>query len=194
MKERLDPPCGYPERTLPTNNLGLGDEGVVGNAIIAEEGDTLRHTATNFMATTWEGWYFDSGCSKHMTGNKSHLSNLEEIRGECVTFGGGEKGKITGKGCLNVKGLPKLRNVLLVDGLTVNLISISQLSDEGMNVVFTKDMCIASNVQGEQIMKGSRSIDNYYLWTSIKSMSCIVDDEVELWHKRLEHTNYKNIQ
>ncbi|GJU07428.1 hypothetical protein Tco_1123858 [Tanacetum coccineum] len=41
----------------------------------------------------------DSGCSRHMTGNKSYLTDYEEIDGGFVTFGGNSKGgKITGKG------------------------------------------------------------------------------------------------
>ncbi|GJV51940.1 hypothetical protein Tco_1447681 [Tanacetum coccineum] len=41
----------------------------------------------------------DSGCSKHMTGNKSYLSDYEEIDGGFVAFGEDPKGgKITGKG------------------------------------------------------------------------------------------------
>ncbi|GJW49867.1 hypothetical protein Tco_0091218 [Tanacetum coccineum] len=41
----------------------------------------------------------DSGCSRHMTGNKSYLSDYEEIDGGFVAFGGDPKGgKITGKG------------------------------------------------------------------------------------------------
>ncbi|GKC64603.1 ribonuclease H-like domain-containing protein [Tanacetum coccineum] len=40
----------------------------------------------------------DSGCSRHMTGNKSYLSDYEEIDGGFVAFGGDPKGgKITGK-------------------------------------------------------------------------------------------------
>ncbi|GKC48185.1 putative ribonuclease H-like domain-containing protein [Tanacetum coccineum] len=40
----------------------------------------------------------DSGCSRHMTGNKSYLSDYEEIDGGFVAFGGNPKGgKITGK-------------------------------------------------------------------------------------------------
>ncbi|GKC41196.1 hypothetical protein Tco_1058918 [Tanacetum coccineum] len=40
----------------------------------------------------------DSGCSRHMTGNKSYLSDYEEIDGGFVAFGGNSKGgKITGK-------------------------------------------------------------------------------------------------
>nr|GEX74245.1 hypothetical protein [Tanacetum cinerariifolium] len=42
----------------------------------------------------------DSGCSRHMTGNMSYLSDFEEINRGYVAFGGNPKGgKITGKGC-----------------------------------------------------------------------------------------------
>ncbi|GAA0156043.1 hypothetical protein LIER_13627 [Lithospermum erythrorhizon] len=104
---------------------------------------TVSHVVfTSLKASTWEGWYLDSGCSRHMTGRKSNLTNIKELSGNYVTFGGGAKGKITGKGTLKVEGLPDLQDVLLVDGLTVNLISISQLCDEGMKVIFSKDKCM----------------------------------------------------
>ncbi|GJX53295.1 ribonuclease H-like domain-containing protein [Tanacetum coccineum] len=42
---------------------------------------------------------FDSGCSRHMTGNKSFLTDYQEIDGGFVAFAGSAKGaKITGKG------------------------------------------------------------------------------------------------
>ncbi|GJS47157.1 ribonuclease H-like domain-containing protein [Tanacetum coccineum] len=45
--------------------------------------------------------YVDSGCSKHMTGNMSYLSDFKKLDGGYVTFGGGAKeGKIIGKGTL----------------------------------------------------------------------------------------------
>ncbi|GJZ27522.1 hypothetical protein Tco_0571775 [Tanacetum coccineum] len=45
--------------------------------------------------------YVDSGCSRHMTGNMSYLSNFKEFDGGYITFGGEAKGgKITGKGTL----------------------------------------------------------------------------------------------
>ncbi|GKB86803.1 putative ribonuclease H-like domain-containing protein [Tanacetum coccineum] len=41
---------------------------------------------------------FDSGCSRHMTGNKFYLSDYQDINGGFVAFGGSSKGgKITGK-------------------------------------------------------------------------------------------------
>ncbi|GJR71386.1 putative ribonuclease H-like domain-containing protein [Tanacetum coccineum] len=48
----------------------------------------------------------DSGCSRHMTGNMSYLTNYEEIDGGYVAFGGNPKGgKITGKGTIKTGNL-----------------------------------------------------------------------------------------
>ncbi|GAA0175026.1 hypothetical protein LIER_28285 [Lithospermum erythrorhizon] len=80
---------------------------------------------TSLKATAWIRWYFDNECSKHMTGNKSYLSKIEKVKGDFVTFGGGDKGKIVEKGTLSVEGLPALEDVLLVEGLTTNIINVS---------------------------------------------------------------------
>nr|GEV18018.1 ribonuclease H-like domain-containing protein [Tanacetum cinerariifolium] len=43
--------------------------------------------------------YWDSGCSRYMTGNISYLSDYEPFNGRYVSFGHG-RGKITGKGSI----------------------------------------------------------------------------------------------
>nr|GEX44557.1 ribonuclease H-like domain-containing protein [Tanacetum cinerariifolium] len=43
----------------------------------------------------------DSGCSRHMTGNKAHLVDYQEFKGGFIAFGG-SNGKITGKGKIKV--------------------------------------------------------------------------------------------
>ena len=43
-------------------------------------------------------WYLDSGCSKHMTGDKSKFLSLEAYDGGTVTFGDNMKGEIIAKG------------------------------------------------------------------------------------------------
>ncbi|GJU96725.1 ribonuclease H-like domain-containing protein [Tanacetum coccineum] len=49
---------------------------------------------------------FDSGCFRHMTGNKSFLTDYQEINGGFVAFGGSpEGGKITGKGKIRTRKL-----------------------------------------------------------------------------------------
>ena len=49
--------------------------------------------------------YSDSGCSRHMTGNMSYLSDFEAFNGGYVTFGGGFRGKISGKGTIKTGNL-----------------------------------------------------------------------------------------
>ncbi|KAI5319284.1 hypothetical protein L3X38_038992 [Prunus dulcis] len=75
------------------------------------------------------------GCSRHMTGEKSCFL---EISTECVSgmvnFGDGRKSKILGKGKIMATGTPSLDNVLLVENLQANLISLSQLFDEIVEV------------------------------------------------------------
>nr|GEV66929.1 hypothetical protein [Tanacetum cinerariifolium] len=48
----------------------------------------------------------DSGCSRHMTGNMSYLSDFEELNGRYVAIGGNPKGgKISGKGKIRTDSL-----------------------------------------------------------------------------------------
>ncbi|XP_019194729.1 PREDICTED: uncharacterized protein LOC109188527 [Ipomoea nil] len=108
----------------------------------------------NIAISRDEKWYFDSGCSRHMTGNTKFLSDINTSNGE-VTFGDGVKGQVTGVGTLNVAGLPKLKKVLLVNGLHANLISISQLCDQNWNVSFTKDNCSVMDNEKQCVMEGS---------------------------------------
>src|ERR1044072_5623347 len=76
-------------------------------------------------------WYFDSGCSKHMTGDRNLLNDVKPHSTNFVTFGDGAKGEIKGIGNSNWSRVPSLNGVLLVKGLTANLISISHLCDMG---------------------------------------------------------------
>ncbi|XP_022950378.1 uncharacterized protein LOC111453493 [Cucurbita moschata] len=87
-------------------------------------------------------WYLDSGCSRHMTGNPSKFVNLSKKDGGLVTFGDNKKGKIIGKGTIGNDSCTLIENVLLVDGLNHDLLSISQLCDKGFRVVFDKNNCI----------------------------------------------------
>ncbi|GKD74438.1 hypothetical protein Tco_1332720 [Tanacetum coccineum] len=49
---------------------------------------------------------FDSGCSRHMTGNKDFLTDYQEYDGGFVSFGGSTRGlKITGKGKIRTNKL-----------------------------------------------------------------------------------------
>jgi len=115
-----------------------------------------------------ERWYFYSGCFRHMTGFKDLLGVEESYTNTYVTFGNGTKGKIIGTGNLIRNDLPNLNNVLLVKGLTYNLINISQLCDQGMSVNFSKFAYFVTNEKREVIMRGIKSEGNCYLWIPLR--------------------------
>ena len=70
-------------------------------------------------------WYLDSSCSRHMTRDRSLSKVFKSKKGGNVTLGDGSKSHIKGKGIMSLPRLPDIANVLYVEGLRVNLLSIS---------------------------------------------------------------------
>ena len=56
-------------------------------------------------------WYLDSGCSRHMTGNKGLFKTLFEGKIGTITFGDGSKSIIRGIGTVDIPGLPVFEDV-----------------------------------------------------------------------------------
>lgn len=84
-------------------------------------------------------------------------------------------------------------------GLIANLVSISQLCDQGLKLNFTKSECSVSNEKNDVLMRGVRSKDNYYLWVPQKttySSTCLMskEDDVKLWYQKLGHLNLKGMK
>ncbi|KAM6553934.1 hypothetical protein CsatB_014696 [Cannabis sativa] len=138
-------------------------------------------------------WYFDSGCSRHMTGNKKLLVNFKDEKGGSVTFGDGNKGQIAGRGDVNVNGAAHLTNVLYVRGLKANLISIGQLCDDNLSVSFTKTQCLVSS-DGCVVLTGNKTVDQCYAMCNTIVCNRTFLDKPDLWHYRLGHLNYRDLR
>ena len=63
---------------------------------------------TSLKVNVKQKWCFDNGSSKHMTGNKEFLINLQPCNLESMTFDDVAKGTVIGSGLLKVPGMPKL--------------------------------------------------------------------------------------
>ena len=61
---------------------------------------------------------------------------------DSVIYGDGARERIIETDALIFPGLSRLKEVFFVEGLTINLISTSQLCDDNLFVRFTKDKCI----------------------------------------------------
>ena len=109
-------------------------------------------------------WYLDSGCSRHMTGDRSFFKVFKSKKDGNVTFGDGRKSQIKGKGIISLPGLPEIANVLYVEGLKMNLLSISQICDQDFMVLFSKGKCLVMDESGKKLISGVRILDNCYVW------------------------------
>ena len=52
--------------------------------------------------------------------------------------------------------------MLYVEGLRVNLLSISQICDQDFMVLFSKGKCLELNESGKQLISGICTLDNFY--------------------------------
>ena len=142
-------------------------------------------------------WILDSGCSSHMTGDKQKFEILKSFEGGSVKFGNNNGAKIMGKGTIQInQGKIKSEEVLFVDGLKHNLLSISQICDKGNDVIFKRKGCeIRKENNGKLVAMGTRTLGNLYTLIENVEGSCLLgqEDESWLWHKRLGHICFENL-
>ncbi|GJR48084.1 putative ribonuclease H-like domain-containing protein [Tanacetum coccineum] len=148
----------------------------------------------------------DSGCSRHMTGNKAYLAEYQDFNGGPVAFGG-SKGYITGKGKIKT-GKLDFEDVCFVKELQqFNLFSVSQICDKKNKVLFTDSECLVLSPEFKlpdenQVLLRIPRQNNMYsfnLENIVPSggLACLIAkatiDESNKWHRRLGHVNFKNL-
>ena len=140
-------------------------------------------------------WYLNSDCSRHMNGDQSLFKVFESKKGGNVTFGDRSKSQIKGKGIISLSGLPDIANVLYVEGLKVNLLSISQLCDQDFMVLFSKGKCLVMDEFGKKLISGVHTLDNCYGLVPNADIVCnsIHLPNKDLWHQRIGHASYKHL-
>ncbi|GJX49039.1 ribonuclease H-like domain-containing protein [Tanacetum coccineum] len=147
----------------------------------------------------------DSGCSRHMTGNKCYLTEYEDYDGGFVSFGDG-KGRISRKGKIKT-GTLDFDNVYFCKELKYNLFSVSQICDKKNNVLFIDTECLVLSsdfklLDESQVLLRVQRKDNIFSVdrksvVPTKGLTCLFAkatiDESNLWHRRLDHITFKNM-
>ncbi|GKD91545.1 hypothetical protein Tco_1367052 [Tanacetum coccineum] len=100
--------------------------------------------------------YLDSGCSKHMTGDRSQLTNFVNKFLGTVKFGIDHVAKILGYGDYQI-GNVTISRVYYVEGLGHNLFSVGQFCDSNLEVAFRQHTCFIRNLEGVDLLTGSDS-------------------------------------
>ncbi|GJU28142.1 putative ribonuclease H-like domain-containing protein [Tanacetum coccineum] len=135
------------------------------------------------------------------------VKNMKITNGGFVAFGSDPKGgKITGKGKIKTANLD-FDDVYFVDELKFNLFSVSQMCDKKNSVLFTESECLILSPsfklldESQVVLRAPRKDGVYSL--DLKNIvpsggiTCLyanaTADESKLWHRRLGHVNFKNI-
>ena len=88
----------------------------------------------------------------------------------------------------------QIENVLYVDGLKHNLLSISQLCDKGFKIEFNNNCCRISEAMSNEVVHIGKRIGNIYMLNiehASHELSCLVSkiDGSWLWCRRAAHIN-----
>ncbi|GJU93848.1 integrase, catalytic region, zinc finger, CCHC-type containing protein [Tanacetum coccineum] len=156
--------------------------------------DNSRHTVVQIVL-----WIIDSGCSKHMTRDRSLLENFVEKFMGTVRFGNDHFVAITGYGDY-VQGNISVCHVYYVEGLGHNLFSVGQFYDGDLEVTFRSKTCYVRNLEGDDLLTGARESNLYTISISDMAASspvCLMSKATStkswFWHRRLLHLNFYTI-
>nr|GEY10952.1 integrase, catalytic region, zinc finger, CCHC-type, peptidase aspartic, catalytic [Tanacetum cinerariifolium] len=144
-------------------------------------------------------WIIDSGCSKHMTGNRALLINFVEKFLGMVRFGNNDFAVIAGYGDV-VIGSMTIKKVYYGEGLGHNLFSVGQFCDKGLEVAFIKSTCFVRNEDGVDLLTGDHLSNLYTIALNVvalNSSNCLIakasSSQSWLWHQRLSHLKFATI-
>ncbi|KAB5515991.1 hypothetical protein DKX38_026639 [Salix brachista] len=164
------------------------------SAQIAEEEDEDQlFVATCFVSeTSTESWLIDSGCTNHMTNDKKLFKSLMPTEITKVKIGNGDYISVEGKGTITItssSGVKLISDVLYVPEINQNLLSVGQLIERGLKVVFEDGCCQVFDANREEILKVKMK-GKSFSFTPIKEellAFTTAASHTELWHKRLGH-------
>ncbi|GJW65116.1 retrovirus-related pol polyprotein from transposon TNT 1-94, partial [Tanacetum coccineum] len=141
-------------------------------------------------------WYLDFGCSKHMTGDRSQLTNFVNKFLGTVKFRNDHVAKILGYVDYQIRNVT-ISRVYYVEGLGHNLFSIGQFCDSNLEVAFRQHTYFIRNLEGVDLLTGSRGNNLYTLSLGdmiASSPICLLSKASKtktwLWHRRLSHLNF----
>ncbi|RRC79823.1 hypothetical protein EH999_23420, partial [Escherichia coli] len=141
-----------------------------------------------------------------MTGFMSLLHDFKRFEGGHVAFGDNPMGgKISGKGKVS-KGQMTFDDVYFVEQLKYNLLSVSQVCDKKYGVFFTDTECLILDpsfvIDDSKVVPRTPRRDNVYCLdmrdtSSSSTLNCLFSrasvTESSLWHRRMCHMNFKNM-
>ena len=143
----------------------------------------------------------DSGGTSHMTRSKEMLVDIKPNSSNmCVTYGDGSSSKVLGLGKVVVSPDTAIVDVMLVETLSYNLLSIGKLASMGFATFFDVDIVVLlwsktlTLAYVGHVENGLYVVDFDKKPTQAATCLMAKADVVWLWHRRLAHINIRSLQ
>nr|GEY60879.1 integrase, catalytic region, zinc finger, CCHC-type, peptidase aspartic, catalytic [Tanacetum cinerariifolium] len=141
----------------------------------------------------------DFGCSKHMTGDCSQLTDFVNKFLGTVKFGNDHVANIIGYSDYKIEDVT-ISRVYFVEGLGHNLFFVGQFCDSDLEVAFRQHTCFICNLEGVDLLTGSRGNNLHTLSLGdimASSPICLLFKASKtkswLWHQCLSYLNFSAI-
>ena len=171
------------------------------------------YLASSSTHSCHDAWLIDSGASFHMTPHREWFCEYESYDGGDVFLGDDSSYKIIGRGRVKVRfrdgRVKTLPGVLHIPGLARNLLSVSKMSDAGIQVIFNKEsykmvrgtMVLARGVCTRTLYKlEARTMSDGYNSSVVRENSSETkrtpsspSEKTMLWHQRMGHIGKKGL-
>ncbi|GJU65697.1 hypothetical protein Tco_1247532 [Tanacetum coccineum] len=144
-------------------------------------------------------WLMDSGCTSHMTPERSFFISLDAKDNPRVKLGDGRHTRAKGRGTIPIntkKGTKYISRVLYVPELDRSMLSVTQMIKNGYGVNFKNDSrCVITDSRDVKIATLDMVSDSYYLKLDVANPSAfsVTEDDSIKWHKRFGHFNYRTL-
>ena len=133
----------------------------------------------------------DSGCTNHMTEERSMFSSYSPMThsNKNIVFGDNSKGDVIGLGKVTITLEHSITNVLNIDSLSYNLLFVSQLCEMGYNCLFSNKGVDVFRREDSSIVFTGQLKNKLYLVDFNKSKTkletCLVTKSSMgwLWHR-----------
>uniref|UniRef100_A0A2N9IW51 Integrase catalytic domain-containing protein n=1 Tax=Fagus sylvatica TaxID=28930 RepID=A0A2N9IW51_FAGSY len=172
--------------------------------VLFSQVQALSSSASNSALSVTPGisseWFLDSACCNHMTDNPHLASAHTPPVLPTITTADGSAMTVSHVGSISTPNL-SISDVFCVPKLHLNLLSVGQLTELGLNLFFSSRGCLVQDSRTGQIVGSARKVGRLFELTSLHFPSSSVSAPViaasasiELWHSRLCHVSLPRIQ
>jgi hypothetical protein len=175
---------------------------VVSDIVVAPQAVFLNEEKVIPVPSPDGVWFFDTGASSHMTGERHGFSTLDETVHGTVQFGDGSLGTIRGRGTIMFRGQSReqraLIDVFFIPSLRSNIISVGQLNEGGCAIGIKRGIMTIHDPTEHMFARVRHTGSRLYTGVlTIDAPVCLMaqgNDITWRWHARMGHLHFRALR